>query len=306
MTGGRFNTDVVANQMYLQAFQFFDNGRASVLAVVLFVAVLPLMLINVRNIRRQGLRCMSAARPSARQRARSSAAQRLRPHDGSTAHRGLRHLLPLVPAHAGDARELVPRRRRTSRSPAGGRRCSAPSDRQWTLQNYDNVLGTENMANAFVNSAHRDHPVHRHPHHGGGLRRLRLRLDALPVPPHALPHRRRPARGAASDGAHPGAADVLSSSASRTPSWASGWRTRPSACRSAVFLLYNFISQLPEDLFETASHRRRDALPDVHAGSCCRSRCRPSRRSPSSSSCGSGTTCSWPSSSWSAQDRTWR
>ena len=36
MTGGKFNTDVVANQMYVQAFQFFDYGRASVLAVVLF------------------------------------------------------------------------------------------------------------------------------------------------------------------------------------------------------------------------------------------------------------------------------
>jgi alpha-glucoside transport system permease protein len=55
MTGGRFNTDVVANQMFLQAFQFFDTGRASVLAVILFVAVLPLMLVNIRNIRRQGI-----------------------------------------------------------------------------------------------------------------------------------------------------------------------------------------------------------------------------------------------------------
>jgi len=55
MTGGKFNTDVVANQMYIQAFQFFDTGRASVLAVVLFLAVLPLALINVRNIRKQGM-----------------------------------------------------------------------------------------------------------------------------------------------------------------------------------------------------------------------------------------------------------
>jgi len=55
MTGGRFNTDVVANQMYTQAFQFFDTGRASVLAVVLFLAVLPLALLNVRNIRKQGM-----------------------------------------------------------------------------------------------------------------------------------------------------------------------------------------------------------------------------------------------------------
>ncbi len=55
MTGGRYDTDVVANQMFLQAFQYFDFGRASVLAVILFVAVLPLMAINIRNIRKQGL-----------------------------------------------------------------------------------------------------------------------------------------------------------------------------------------------------------------------------------------------------------
>jgi alpha-glucoside transport system permease protein len=54
MTGGRFNTDVVANSMYIQAFQFFDVGRASVLAVILFLAVLPMALINVRNVRKQG------------------------------------------------------------------------------------------------------------------------------------------------------------------------------------------------------------------------------------------------------------
>ena len=54
MTGGRFNTDVVANQMYLQAFQFFNEGRGAVLATVLFLAVLPMALLNVRNIRKQG------------------------------------------------------------------------------------------------------------------------------------------------------------------------------------------------------------------------------------------------------------
>jgi len=55
MTGGRFNTDVVANQMFAQAFQFFEIGRASVLAVVLFLVVLPLALLNIRNIRSQGM-----------------------------------------------------------------------------------------------------------------------------------------------------------------------------------------------------------------------------------------------------------
>ena len=30
MTGGRFDTDVIANQMFLQKFQFFNDGRAAV------------------------------------------------------------------------------------------------------------------------------------------------------------------------------------------------------------------------------------------------------------------------------------
>lgn len=55
-TGGNFETDVVANQMFRQMFQFFDDGRGAVLAVVLFIAVLPLMVLNVQQMRRQGIR----------------------------------------------------------------------------------------------------------------------------------------------------------------------------------------------------------------------------------------------------------
>ncbi len=55
MTGGRFDTDVIANQMFLQKFQYFNDGRSAVLAVILFVAVLPLMVLNIRQMRRQGL-----------------------------------------------------------------------------------------------------------------------------------------------------------------------------------------------------------------------------------------------------------
>ncbi|MEA2025593.1 MAG: sugar ABC transporter permease [Chloroflexota bacterium] len=55
MTGGKFNTDVIANQMYTQAFLFFNDGRGAVLATILFLAVLPMALINVRNIRKQGM-----------------------------------------------------------------------------------------------------------------------------------------------------------------------------------------------------------------------------------------------------------
>ena len=52
-TGGRFNDDVVANRMFHEIFQFFDDGRAAALATLLFIAVLPVMYINLRNFRRQ-------------------------------------------------------------------------------------------------------------------------------------------------------------------------------------------------------------------------------------------------------------
>jgi alpha-glucoside transport system permease protein len=55
MTQGRADTDVVANRMFLEMFQFFNDGRAAALAVVLFVAVLPIMFVNLRNLRHQGI-----------------------------------------------------------------------------------------------------------------------------------------------------------------------------------------------------------------------------------------------------------
>jgi alpha-glucoside transport system permease protein len=54
-TGGRFDDDVVANRMFLEIFQFFDDGRGAALATLLFIAVLPVMYINLRNFRRQGV-----------------------------------------------------------------------------------------------------------------------------------------------------------------------------------------------------------------------------------------------------------
>jgi alpha-glucoside transport system permease protein len=52
-TGGRFNDDVVAVRMFHEMFQFFDDGVGAALATLLFVAVLPVMYINLRNFRRQ-------------------------------------------------------------------------------------------------------------------------------------------------------------------------------------------------------------------------------------------------------------
>ncbi|MDT5036588.1 MAG: alpha-glucoside transport system permease protein [Micromonosporaceae bacterium] len=53
MTGGNFGTQVLANEMYSQSFVQFNYGRGSALAVILFVAVLPLVGYNIVQLRRE-------------------------------------------------------------------------------------------------------------------------------------------------------------------------------------------------------------------------------------------------------------
>jgi alpha-glucoside transport system permease protein len=53
MTGGRFRTQVVAQQMVTEFFTFRNNGRGAALAVLMFVAVVPVMYLNVRKFREQ-------------------------------------------------------------------------------------------------------------------------------------------------------------------------------------------------------------------------------------------------------------
>ena len=55
MTGGRFETEVLANSMINQMFKFRSFGRASAIAVVLMVVVIPIIVLNIRNLRRQGI-----------------------------------------------------------------------------------------------------------------------------------------------------------------------------------------------------------------------------------------------------------
>jgi len=53
MTFGNFQTDVLANRMFKEMFTFGNFGRASAVAVVLLVAIIPLMLINIRRFKRE-------------------------------------------------------------------------------------------------------------------------------------------------------------------------------------------------------------------------------------------------------------
>jgi alpha-glucoside transport system permease protein len=52
VTGGNFGTQVLSNKMYSETFVNFEIGRGSALAVVLFLAVTPLVAYNVVQMRR--------------------------------------------------------------------------------------------------------------------------------------------------------------------------------------------------------------------------------------------------------------
>ena len=53
MTGGNFDTSVIANEMDTQAFNRGEFGQGAALALVLFIMVLPIVIYNVRVMRKQ-------------------------------------------------------------------------------------------------------------------------------------------------------------------------------------------------------------------------------------------------------------
>lgn len=53
MTNGNFDTEVIANRMYKEMFLFSNFGRASAIAVILFLAIVPVMIMNIRRFREQ-------------------------------------------------------------------------------------------------------------------------------------------------------------------------------------------------------------------------------------------------------------
>ncbi|SCG59009.1 carbohydrate ABC transporter permease [Micromonospora inositola] len=52
-TNGNYDTGVIANAMYDQAFRYGQPGQGSALAVFLFVLVIPIVIYQIRNLRQQ-------------------------------------------------------------------------------------------------------------------------------------------------------------------------------------------------------------------------------------------------------------
>lgn len=53
MTSGNLNTNVIANQMYAEMFRNTQYGRASAIAVILLLAIIPIMFFNIGRFRAQ-------------------------------------------------------------------------------------------------------------------------------------------------------------------------------------------------------------------------------------------------------------
>jgi alpha-glucoside transport system permease protein len=51
MTGGQFDTSVVANEFYSQSFRSDNQGLGAALAALLFVLVMPIVIYNIRQLR---------------------------------------------------------------------------------------------------------------------------------------------------------------------------------------------------------------------------------------------------------------
>jgi alpha-glucoside transport system permease protein len=53
MTNGSLDTDVIANRMYKEMFNYNNFGRASAFATLLLIAIIPVMFINIKRFGRK-------------------------------------------------------------------------------------------------------------------------------------------------------------------------------------------------------------------------------------------------------------
>jgi alpha-glucoside transport system permease protein len=53
MTGGNYGTDVIANRMYKEMYINYNTGRATAIAIILILVIVPAMIYNIRRFREQ-------------------------------------------------------------------------------------------------------------------------------------------------------------------------------------------------------------------------------------------------------------
>ena len=267
ISGGLNHDNVVAVRMFQEMFQFFNDGRAAALATVLFIAVLPVMVLNLRNFRRQAGDVMTAPRRADRPRPRSKARRFWRAPLLNSLPLRLSVIVICFLWTLPTAGLLVTSFRNPQLITKTGwweGLFNLFGADQWTLRELRAGPGRRGHGRRLPEQPHRDHPVDGDPDHHRGLRRVCVRVDPVPRPRHPVHHRRGAARRAAPDGADPDPQDLQRRVAVRHRSSGIWLAHTAFGLPLAIFLLYNFMSQLPRDLFESAVDRRRVRLPDVH------------------------------------------
>ncbi|MEZ5228095.1 MAG: sugar ABC transporter permease [Acidimicrobiales bacterium] len=99
-TNGQFDTQVLANAMYNEAFQFGNRGVGAALAMVLFLGILPVMVFNIYNLTKEDRHGCSRDDRRCYEHGREDLH---RPESG--AHVGHGH--PVAPPHVRALRQLT-------------------------------------------------------------------------------------------------------------------------------------------------------------------------------------------------------
>ena len=213
MTNGNFDTDVIANRCTRSCSTTARPGRSAAVAVILFLAIVPVMIVNIQRFRAAGGGPMTRSRrpvESAHRSdvARSRVATRSGPSLGRDRGQPVAHRphgdLGRSPRSPSSSHRSDRRRRRTPAA-GGPRSRRRGSSRSTTTSTCSAAPG--------IDTGVRQQLRHHDPGDGARrddrrVRRVRIRLDGLPRPEHPVRGRRRAARRSPAGHADPGADPV--------------------------------------------------------------------------------------------------
>ena len=270
MTNGNFGTQVIANQMWITAFGQSNLGLGSALAVVLFVSVIPIMWINLRRMQRDagGVTMSHGSRqPRPTRQGSGRSALSLPPLDpdvGAVAARGrLEH---------PDCRSAVNSFRTRDQQRTSGWWTVWRRPRHLTLDNYRQVLGTTaagGMKQGLTNSFAIALPATIIPiafaafaayafawidfKHRQGLFIGTVALLAVPLQVALIPLLLMYVNGAHWTIPWLDKTITVFPDLDLAGTTTSVWLTHTAfAMPFAIFLIHNYISSLPKDIFESA------------------------------------------------------
>ena len=282
-------TEVIAERMIQWFFISNHDGRGAAIAVVLFLAIIPVMVWNVRQFRAAG----GDRDDRWPRRSPASAAERAGPSPARDAPYGtivggaragwfvritilVVVLLWLVPT-ARRARHVVPRRATLVNTTGWWTVLAHPFEAgQWTLENYRHALDAEGFQNAFLNSVAVAVPATVMPiaiaafaayafswmeFRGRQLMFvLVVGLMVVPLQMALIPILRLYTGGASLGGMQ------IIPDLDLNGTFLGVWLAHTGfGLPLATYLLRNYIGSLPSSIIESATHRRRRPLHDLLA-----------------------------------------